>query len=116
VVLFTLLAMARGASTIIARAQTPDWHSYTMDTFDGLVWRWRYNFFDHIYNFASFCPHCDIQVEPRHNHYLAQVVYYCDECNRPLARFDMSIEALHDKVGRLVEQKLRNGTWETAVR
>jgi hypothetical protein len=66
-----LLAIAWGVLAIFPRR--PHWRSYTKDTFENLVWRWKYN---------------------------------------PRTR---SEEDVLDSIERLIEQKLDNGTWRTAV-
>jgi hypothetical protein len=96
-----------------SRPPTPSVQDYTKDTFENLVWRWRYNVHGGIYDLTSFCPHCDFQVYPKRSPYLAgsQSVYNCASCGRWLGVFNEPVDDLHDRVARLIEQKIRNGTW-----
>jgi len=86
-----------------SQTQELDWHTYTSDIFFGLRWRWRYSIYSGIYNLCSFCPNCDYQIY----HYDSR----CDSCGKILDQSYESQDALEDKVERLIQQKLRNGTW-----
>jgi hypothetical protein len=114
-VVFTL----RAVGAVIRRR--PNWRSYTEDTFFGLVWRWRYSIVigEGIpVDLTSFCPYCDFQVhhEPASGHRAVEgIAYHCDGCGRALGTVNESVFSLHNKVERLIQQKLRNGAWTTSV-
>jgi hypothetical protein len=79
------------------------WSKYTSDIFFGLRWRWSYSIYSGISNLCSFCPDCDYQIY--------QYDSCCDSCGK---RFDQPYESrdtIEGKVERLIQQKLRNGTW-----
>jgi hypothetical protein len=92
--------------------------AYTTDTFYGLRWRWSYTSDGTgtpVY-LASFCPHCDYEVAPEDTsgfRAMFAIMYNCYGCERPGGTFEESAGSLHNKVGRFIQQKLRNGTWVT---
>jgi hypothetical protein len=99
------------------RAAAAGWRSYTSDTFLGLLWRWSYISDGMPGGLASFCPHCDFQVYPHDAsgfRSIDQIAYHCEACDRALVTLDESPHSLHNKVERLIQQKLRNGTWATS--
>jgi hypothetical protein len=93
----------------------PHWSSYTQDTFFGLRWRWKY-IGGRISNLHTFCPHCDYQVFA-HNasayDAIDRIGFNCDSCSRGLGAFNEPFPLLESKAERLIQQKLRNGTWST---
>jgi hypothetical protein len=99
----------------------PNWRSYTEDTFFGLVWRWRYSIVigEGIpVDLTSFCPYCDFQVHPEpgsDSRAVEGIAYHCDGCGRALGTVNESVFSLYNKVERLIQRKLRNGTWTTSV-
>ena len=78
---------------------------------DGIKWRWHPSIRGGL-RVIAFCPHCDLQLQPagvpRSFHALgSDIVYYCEHCKSEIARFNEPIEELHDRVGRLIQQKWR---------
>jgi hypothetical protein len=107
-ILIALAALLTVVTVVIAntsRPPTPSWRSYTKDTFEGLTWRWAYDIHGGIYNLTSFCPHCDFEIDPR----LGQ----CESCGRRLTAVDGLIDHIHERIEKLIQQKVRNGTWAT---
>jgi hypothetical protein len=89
----------------------PNWTSYTTDSFDGLRWRWRY-YGHEIHNLYSFCPHCDFQVYPDDtSSYAARIGFRCESCGRNLGTVRGPYGAFQDKITRLIQQKLRTGSF-----
>lgn len=87
---------------------------YVEDVIFKLRWRWAYLSDKNLGEVHSFCPHCDFQVFPQvASAYDAidHIVYRCDSCGEQLAVFEDSYSELESKVRRLIQQKLRNGSW-----
>lgn len=93
-----------------------NWQSYTVDNFFGLRWRWRYDG-GSIEGLSTFCQHCDYQVFPRSaSAYEAidRIEFSCDSCHSHVGTFNESMWDLQSKVVRLIQQKIRSGSWITA--
>lgn len=91
-----------------------DWRSYKTDIYFGLRWRWKYFDDGGIYDAYTFCPHCDFQVFPyKASGYriIDRIGFHCDSCSRDLGEVDESQDSLENKVIRLIQQKLRTGSW-----
>lgn len=113
----TLLVMLALAwhFVLTAKADAPSWQTYTSDNFFGLRWRWRY-LRESLSDMHTFCPHCDFQVFPERASAFAavdRISFHCESCDRALGTFDESYESLENKACRFVQQKLRNGTWQS---
>lgn len=96
---------------VFPKATAPNWTSYTTDLFDGLRWRWRYanGCVDRL---LSFCPHCDFQVYPDNTSPFAVIInFHCESCGRNLGTCEGPDNRLNSRVTRLIQQKLRAGTW-----
>lgn len=117
VVLSALPILAVAASAwrgFVPSATLHDWSTYQTDCFFGLRWRWSYYSDGQIRDMHSFCPGCDYQVFSHHaSGYRAVdlIAFTCDSCGRSLGEFQEPYESLESKVIRLIQQKLRNGTW-----
>lgn len=93
------------------RPPPASWADYTTDSFLGLRWRWRYLDGGLPHEFHTFCPICDYQVvAERAGAYQAvpRIAFHCDVCGRDVAVFGEPLEVLESKVGRLIQQKIRN--------
>jgi hypothetical protein len=91
-----------------------DWRNYKTDNFLGLRWRWSYFKDGGIYEMHTFCPNCDFQVYAEDaSAYRAvdRISFHCDSCGQRLGEFNESYASLESKVKRLVQQKIRNGSW-----
>jgi hypothetical protein len=95
-------------------SSTPDWQNYITDEFFGLRWRWRYSGNWQIYDIHAFCPHCDFQVYAKNAsayHPIDRIMFLCESCDQKLGEFDESFLSLENKIGRFIQQKIRNGNW-----
>lgn len=96
----------------------PDWRSYNTDIYFGLRWRWKYFDDGGIYDAYTCCPHCDFQVFP-HNassyRIIDRIGFHCDSCGSDLGIIEESQSSLENKVFRLIQQKLRTGSWPQNV-
>jgi hypothetical protein len=89
----------------------PDWQSYTSDNFYDLNWVWAYEGREIIFK-AVMCPHCGYQVGPDSTSRFANSIrFYWDNCRRTVPVEGQSWESLQSVVIRLVQQKLRTGTY-----
>ena len=112
VVLFLIAAIIWRA--IFPSATTNTWRSYVTDNFFGLRWHWQYGFDGGIFSLYSFCEDCDYQIHPENvSGYSAapRFVYRCDICGRLAGPFEEEPLKLESKVKRLIQQKLRTGSW-----
>ncbi len=90
------------------------WSSYTTDFFDGLRWRWRYAD-GRVDRLLSFCPVCDFQVFPDTTSSFAdRIGFHCESCGKNLGTHQGPYAYLENKVTRLIQQKLRAGSWHVA--
>ena len=110
-----LLTFAALWSTARPSHRATDWRQeYLEDQFVGLRWRWT-NYPDgNLGDIYSFCPHCDFQIIP-HNASAYKAVdrigFHCDSCGRDLATFAEPYHHLESRIRRLIQQKIRAGTW-----
>ncbi|MCL7713402.1 hypothetical protein [Stenotrophomonas mori] len=114
----TILLLLAGAWTLVRRESgtSASWENYTADQFFGLRWRWRY-VDGHISNLNSFCPNCDFQVFPYQAssyNFIDRIGFSCDSCKSSLGEHDESHAQLKSKVERFIQQKVRNGTWDSS--
>lgn len=91
------------------------WRRYTSDEFFGLRWRWSYSG-GMLSDLHPFCPHCDYLLISEQLGYAGApgMGFRCDSCGQQLPTFQEPIDHIKSKVGRLIIQKLRNGTWAVA--
>jgi len=100
-------------------ATGPTWAGYTTDELLGVRWRWRYSQSGTLFDLTSFCPSCDFQIfaEPGGLYRaVPRTAFRCESCGRHIAEFDGSTADLESKVTRIIQQKLRAGTWPDAPR
>lgn len=91
------------------------WKSYTTDTFFGIKWRWEYFDSGGIYNLVTFCPDCGYQVYAKNIsafRAIDHIGFQCESCGKPMGDFEMSSDALNNRVERYIHQKIRNGAWK----
>jgi hypothetical protein len=95
---------------------TLDCRSYTTDIFFGLRWRWTYASGMQILNKATCCPNCDYQVYADAASAFSaidRISFHCENCGRNLGEFTESVASLENRVDRLIQLKIRNGSWVT---
>lgn len=92
-----------------------EWREYKKDAFSKLLWRWDYFNNGKIYNLTTYCPHCDYELVPdvlsRREQGRVLLEFMCEDCNMVLTRFDEAKPDYESKITRLIEQKIRAGTW-----
>lgn len=101
---------ARSAS----REAGPAWKSYNQDVFAGVLWHWEY-YGGTIENLAAFCPGCDYRMRffnPSGYNAISYLTFVCDICGSEYP-FSESLESVQSKVERLIDPKVRTGTWVT---
>jgi hypothetical protein len=93
----------------------PDWMSYTSDNFCGLNWVWAYEGREVLLK-GVLCQ-CGYQVGPDSTSMFdSSVRFHCDSCGRTVPVEGQSWDSLQSVVMRLIQQKLRNGTYPKAGR
>lgn len=112
-VLITCTALVIGTAGYAFLAPTKilaPWLSYTSDVILGIKWRWRYGDKGLIYELWAYCPACDLQIYA-HNasayHVVDRIVYYCEDCQKKVAEFEMSEGALTNLIERTIQKKIR---------
>lgn len=107
---FTLIAIRFSTVNEVA---ANDWSSYRTDKFLGLRWRWKLHG-GNPDSLTAFCTACDYQLDPvRESPFdvIDSVRLHCDQCGVTSRRFNESFHSLEHRVAKLIQQKLRNGTW-----
>ncbi len=90
----------------------PEWTQYRSDEFAGFRWHWRYNSFEEIVDLFPCCPTCDYQVLGRKEPFWLD--FECHSCGKTV-QVNEDLEELESKVRRLIQQKLRTGSWRAVV-
>jgi len=88
--------------------------NYKEDVFFNVLWRWNYANSGRPENIHTFCPKCDFQIYHKNvsgYRSIDHIAFQCEVCNAQLADFDESYEHLENKVIRLLQLKIRNGSW-----
>ena len=95
-----------------SHTRKPDWHTYTSDIFEGLRWRWNYRYDGETCDLYSYCPHCNLQINPDDSmiYLTGQIRFHCDGCGWELRRFSESERSLENLIKRLIHQRIGNGT------
>ena len=89
---------------------SPDWLSYTSDSFYGLKWVWVYEGRE-VFLKAALCP-CGYEVGPDSTSPFANSIrFYCDSCGRTVPVEGQSWASLQSVVMRLIQKALRDGTY-----
>jgi hypothetical protein len=118
---FFLLVMVRN-KLFPSNKKTSTSNDYKLDQFFGLRWRWGYYSNGVIRNLTTYCFDCDYQLyagsPPSPGRYKAAVgiAYRCEVCGFKSEIFDEYKDSFEDKVVRLIQQKIRNGGWEDALK
>lgn len=92
----------------------PSSRTYISDQFYGLRWHWQYSSSGDIYPLYPCCANCDYQVQPENvSGYSAvlQIQYRCDLCGKEVGPFDIDPDQIENRVERMIQQKLRTGSW-----
>lgn len=112
-VLFVVLVAGLVVIALQAKNQNqnpPDWLSYTSDNFYGLNWVWAYEGREVLLK-GVLCQ-CGYQVGPDSTSMFdSSVRFHCDSCGRTVPVEGQSWDSLQSVVMRLIQQKLRNGTY-----
>jgi hypothetical protein len=93
--------------------------SYKKDVFFGIRWRWTLNRNMQPFNLAMFCPVCDCQLDVKGDQSyfsIPHIVCECFNCKKTAVSFDESIDDLESRVERLVQMKLRDGSWAEVLK
>ena len=109
---YIFMALRRDA-VAAAKEGDVDWSAYRTDEFLGLRWRWKLNG-GALYDVTVFCPSCDFQLDPLSDtlyQTLEGTKFRCD-CGCGPWSFKGSWPALEHQIKKMVQQKLRNGTWK----
>lgn len=117
--IFLVLSLIWEKTHIKNKDTEADWRSYKTDIYFGLRWRWKYFQGGAIHDVNTFCPLCDFQVFPYNASaysIIDRIGYHCDSCGSDLGQLDESQGSLENKVIRLIQQKLRNGSWQRTNR
>lgn len=104
-------------ASITKRHLEPQWKNYRTDVFDGLQWYWRFSDDGSVLSLYSCCPKCQYQVQAEERGGFTgthDTSFHCDVCKQVIVRFGEGAVSLESRVTRLIQQKLRTGTWPDA--
>lgn len=87
----------------------PKYCKYITDVFENIKWEWRYSD-DQIENLKPFCVTDSCQLTNEYRHYSNTSRLSCPSCDGFLI-VDGNYISLIEKVKKLIEQKIRNGTY-----
>jgi hypothetical protein len=112
VLLLVVILIFLAVILLRARKQnSPDWQSYTSDSFYDLKWVWAYEGREVLLK-AVLCSHCGYQVGPDStSRFDSRVRFHCDSCGRTVPVEGQSWDSLQSVVVRLVQKKLRDSTY-----
>lgn len=100
----------------------PTFRMYRQDLFEGITWRWSYDYSGSPVNVVPFCPICDSQlVYVKENQFSLRptlsVPFYCERCKQERARIEGGNESYAvSMIERFIERNIRNGEWKHAIR
>ena len=100
----------------------PTFRMYKQDSFEGVTWRWSYDYSGSPVNIVPFCPSCDSQlVHVKENQFSLRptlsVSFYCERCKQERARIEGGNEFYAvSMIERFIDRKIRNGDWHHAIR
>jgi ribosomal protein S27E len=116
VCIFALVAVYRLVRPLFGRApREASVKDYRMDSFFGVIWRWRYGFHGSPEDIWCFCPRCDTQLVYTEDRFPDRVWFTCEHCGQRLCESEGSKEYVLSKVFRQIDRKIRNGEWKHAV-
>ena len=114
--IIVLLVMAINAYQACKPSANLSWHlNYKEDVFFHILWRWQYDSTWQPENINTFCPKCDFQIYPQNAsgfRSIDHIAFHCEVCSLDLADFDERYKVLENKVIRLLQLKIRNGSWK----
>lgn len=118
--LVVLLAITFCWSALLGNEKNPtrNWRDYRTDNLFGLRWRWQYSG-GSIVSLYSCCPHCDYQVYAQdfsNDRFDPHIRFICDSCGQMLGDHRESLASVENKVGRFIDQKIRNDSWNIPVK
>ena len=100
----------------------PTFWMYRQDEFEGITWRWSYDYSGRPVNIVPFCPNCDSQlVHVKENQFSLKptfsVSFYCERCKQERARIEGGNEYYAvSMIERFIDRKIRNGEWAYVIR
>lgn len=108
------------AALMFSRLKGPfdDRTSYREDIFLGLRWRWRFEG-EYLSNISAFCRFCDFQLDvncARNYFDPPRTMFECSKCGKTSVSFNESVESVENRVTRLIQLALRDGSWKQAKR
>jgi hypothetical protein len=85
---------------------------YKADVFDGIRWRWRYDYdrLDMASHMKAYCPECDNEIIPKQRG--AATMLDCHECQKNLATLWHQDSNLYARVKSQIERQLRRKGWK----
>ena len=125
-VLLVLMALALIVGVtydLVISRREPSSNDYIKDTFDGLIWRWRYTYGGGIKDPWCFCPECDgilsYSVEDVSSFHEVGCRWatnlFCDHCDRIVSTLPGDQNNIVHRIERLIDRKIRVGEWREVV-
>lgn len=124
IVILSVPTMIRVIRSLTRRDKTdePTFRMYTQDSFEGIIWRWSYDYYGSPSNITPYCPICDSQlVHLRETEFslrrASSVAFYCETCKQEQARIEGGDRHYAiSMVQRFIDLKIRHGEWEQRIR
>lgn len=113
VALFIMLA------PFFQKAKTPTFRDCREGTFEGVLWRWHYNFDGSVSDTWCFCPACDTALvysapgdDYSRGYRRTTTRFFCELCNTDKLTIEGDRHYLVQKVIRQIERIVRTAEWK----
>jgi|ERR1043166_3783072 hypothetical protein len=97
----------------------PTFRDYTKDSFEGITWRWSYDWNDNPINIEPFCPYCDtllVHSESSHRGQTPKVSFYCERCKATRTEIEGGGRFYATSmIERFIDRNVRNGEWKRLI-
>jgi hypothetical protein len=101
------------------RSDEPRVSMYREDTFEGVIWRWSYDWANNPVNIQPYCPHCDTMLVHSESSFWSdtrKVSFYCENCKRMLTEIEGGGRSYAiSMIARLIDRKIRSEEWRRLV-
>lgn len=101
------------------RNNEPKVNMYREDSFEGITWRWSYNWANSPVNILPYCPYCDtmlVHVEQSFWSDIQKASFYCESCKQVRAEITGGGRSYAiSMIARLIDRKIRNEEWKRLV-
>jgi hypothetical protein len=101
------------------RNNEPKVTMYTEDSFEGVTWRWSYDWGNNPTDILPFCPYCDTMLVHSESSFWNEnpkVSFYCERCKQVRAEIEGGRRSYAiSMIARLIDRKIRSEEWRRLV-